>query len=364
MNAGLRDLVCCPECRHAPLELSVYETSSGSASEVDTGYFRCPSCRRFYFIAEGIPRFLTEEFAALIDVELPERIPEAFEPHRGEIDAFLSALDQDRPKTGASAWGIEDVAFWETEYAKRSEQEAMQEHVARSRPDAGARTYPRERMIFSRLRPRLEGGGTLLDMGCGYSQTIRAICNPSEIGYLYVGCDLALSPLQVGRKTLEGEFVQCSVEKPPFRSGAADALLLLGTLHHLSDPERALGLCLDAVRPGGAIAIHEVMGRGGVGKRLGVPADDESAHNESINWPRIRERMAGEVTSGAVRFGYSPVRAALPGWVGERMRTSPALTRLVLALDTLCIKTLGRVSSFFGPREVLVYAEKASTARD
>ena len=326
------------------------------------GYFRCPDCRRFYFIADGIPRFLTEEFAELIDAELPERVPEAFEADRNGIDAFLSLLDADRPKTGASAWGVEDVAFWETEYAKRSKQEAMQDQVARSRPDAGNRTYPRERMIFSRLRPRLEGGGTLLDMGCGYSQTVRAVCHPSEVGYLYVGCDLALSPLQLSRRTFPGEFVQCSVEKPPFRSGSADALILLGTLHHLSDPERALGLCLDAVRPGGAIAIHEVIGRSGVGKRLGVVADDESAHNESIDWPRIRERMAREVTAGTVRFGYSPVRDVLARGLGERMRSSPWLTQLVLALDTLCIKTLGRVSSFFGPREVLVFAEKTSAA--
>jgi hypothetical protein len=40
------------------------------------------------------------------------------------------------------------------------------------------------------------------------------------------------------------------------------------------------------------------------------------------------------------------------------MRTSPALTRVVLGLDALCINTLGRVVPFFGPREALIYAEK------
>jgi uncharacterized protein YbaR (Trm112 family)/SAM-dependent methyltransferase len=359
MRADLQDLFCCPECRHAPLELSIFETSEGSPSDVETGYYRCPACRRFYFIAEGIPRFLTEDFAELIDTELPKRLPEAFEAHRQEVEEFMALLNDDRARDESSAWGVEDAAFWESEYAKESEHAAMLDQVRRSRPDAGNRAYPRERLIFSRLRPRLEGGGIVLDMGCGYSQTIRAICHPSKVGYHYVGCDLALSPLRLSRRDLPGEFVQCSVEKPPFRSESVDAVLMLGTLHHLSDPESALGLAMATVRPGGAIAFHEVMGRRGIGKRIGVLPREESAHNEAIDWPRIRARMAGDVASAAIRFGYSPVRALLARWLGERMRSSPSLTQVVFALDTLCLNTLGRLLSFFGPREVLVFAEKA-----
>ena len=359
MREALRELVCCPHCAHFPLDLTVIEHSGADPSDVETGFFRCPACARFYFIAEGIARLLTEDFAALIDAEFPARHPGEFDAHAEELQRFLSLLGSERRAAHDATWGLEDVGFWESEYGETARQEAMLAQAERSRPDAGNRMYPREVTIFSRLRPRLAGGGVLLDFGCGAAQAVRTLCHPQEVGYRYIGCDLALNALLLNRRTLEGDYIQCSAEQPPFRPGCADAVIMLGTLHHLSDPARALELVLEIVRPGGVIGVHEVTGRTGAAKLLGpLLAGTESPHDDSVDLEGLRERLRAAGARGVVRRGGSPVRTLLASRLGEAMRTSPALTRTILTLDSACINTVGRVVPFFGAREAVIFAEK------
>ena len=359
MREALRELVCCPACAHFPLELTVIERASADPSDVESGFFRCPQCARFYFIAGGIARLLTEDFAELIDTGFAARHRDEFGSHQDELEVFLSRLSNGHPTATPATWGLEDVAFWEDEYGEAARQEAMLEQAQRSRPDAGNRMYPREATIFSRLRPRLSGGGILVDLGCGAAQAVRTLGHPQEVGYRYIGCDLALNALLLNRRTLEGDYIQCSAEQPPFRPGCADAVIMLGTLHHLSDPARALELALEIARPGGAVGVHEVTGRTGAGKLLGpLLAGTESPHDDSVDLEELRQRLRAAGTRGVVRRGGSPVRALLALQLGEAMRTSPPLTRAILALDAACINTLGRVVPFFGPREAVIFAEK------
>ena len=363
MREALRELVCCPRCGRFPLELTVIERSATDAADVEAGFFRCPGCARFYFVLEGIARLLTEDFAALVDTSLPDRHPGAFAAHGDELSEFLGRLAVRKPEASAATWGLEDVAFWEDEYGREARQEAMLAQVERSRLDAGNRMYPREVTIFRRLRPRLAGGGVLVDLGCGAAQAVRALCHPRDVGYHYIGCDLSLNALRLNRRTLEGDYIQCSAEQPPLRPGSADAVIMLGTLHHLSDPTRALGLALDIVRPGGAIGVHEVTGRSGLGRWLGpLLPGTESPHDDAVDLKQLRARLREEGTRGVVRRGGTPARTLLASRLGERMRTSPALTRAVLGLDALCMNTIGRVAPLFGPREAVIFAEKPTGA--
>lgn len=359
MREALGELLCCPRCAHSPLELTVIASAAGDPRDVETGYFRCPACARFYFIVEGIARLLTEDFAELVDTSLVQHHRDQFAAHEDEVEVFVSRLAARRPESFDAAWGIEDVEYWEDEYASTSRQEEMLAQATRSRPDAGNRMYPREVTIFRRLRPRLEGGGTLLDLGCGAAQAVRALCHPEEVGFHYIGCDLALSALRFNRRTLPGDFIQCSAEQPPFRPACVDALIMLGTLHHLSDPARALSHALEIVRPGGAVGVHEVTGRTGLGRFLGpLLSGVESPHDDSVDLPALRAQLHAARTRGVIRRGGSPARTLLAHRLGEQMRTSPALTRAVLGVDALCMNTLGRVAPFFGPREAVIYAER------
>jgi uncharacterized protein YbaR (Trm112 family)/SAM-dependent methyltransferase len=361
MQAFVSDLLCCPECGMHPLELTALETSELPRPEVETGFLFCPDCRRFYFIAEGIPRLLTEDFAELIDLSVPERFPDAFGARREQLDAFLSAVATGRARSAGSTWNVEDVAFWEDEVYGAEKGAAILQRAAAARRDAGNRTYPRERAIFGRLRSEI-AGGVMLDLGCGLAQAIRTLCHPDEVGYDYIGADLSISALRTNRRTLRGDFVQCTAERVPFRGESVDAVVMLGTLHHLSGHEDALRNAVAAVRPGGWIALDEVVARHHVMRRVrelvGLADEVQSAHNESAD-PAAIERCLADTADTLVKTRlYSPLRAALANVLSASMETRPWLTEQILVLDALCLSTLGRVSPFFAGNEMLVLARK------
>jgi len=365
MQAFVSDLLCCPQCSTHPLELTSLETSELPRPEVETGFLFCADCQRFYFIVEGIPRLLTEDFAELIDLSVPERFPDAFGARKAQLDTFLSAVATGRSRSAGSKWNIEDVAFWEDEvYGAQKGAEILQ-RAAAARRDAGNRTYPRERVIFGRLRSEIRAG-VMLDLGCGLAQAIRTLCHPDEVGYDYIGADLSISALRTNRRTLRGNFVQCTAERVPFRCESVDAVVMLGTLHHLSDHEDALRSAVAAVRPGGWIALDEVVARRHLMRRVrefvGLGEEVQSVHNESVD-PAAIERCLSDTADTLVKTRlYSPPRAALAHLLSASMETRPWLTQQVLVLDALCLSTLGRVSPFFEGNELLVLARKRARA--
>lgn len=337
---------------------------------METGFLFCSGCRRFYFIVDGIPRLLTEDFGELIDFSVPERFPDAFSNRKMHLDAFISAVSSGRPRAPGSTWNVEDISFWEGEvYGKQAEADLILQRAAAARRDAGNRMYPRERAIFSRLRSEIEAG-IMLDLGCGLAQAIRTLCHPDEVHYDYIGVDLSISALRTNRRTLHGDFIQSTAERVPFRPESIDAVVMLGTLHHLDNHEQALRSAVSAVRPGGWIALDEAVSRHHLARRFreltGLREEVQSAHNESVD-PATLERCISDDAQTVVKTRlYSPLRAVLAHFLSAPMETRPWLTKLVLVLDALCLGTLGRLSSFFEGREMLILARKhaaASSAR-
>ncbi len=382
MRPYLADLFQCPACNHFPLELEVFAERAAAfdppvpertcarvcgrnswqlvapenrcgkcvSTQVDTGYLYCAGCERFYFVVDGIARLITEEFVELLDLRLARSQPGLFRTRERELEAFLKRVAGAGPPSEVATWNLEDVSFWEHEVYGDSERVAREVgRVAVSRPDAGNRTYPRERNLFRTIRSRVRGG-ILLDIGCGFSQTIRVLCEPAAVGYDYIGTDLSISALRAGQSTLAGDFIQCTAERPPFRAETVDAIVMLGTLHHLANHEAALAELLGLLRPRGVIGLHEVTTR----RRA---AAVESAHNESIDL----ETVVPAIEKGAVvlrlKREYSPLRALLAGRLAEPMRRSPALTKLVLTADDAFLATLGRLPAL-GSRAALLLAEK------
>lgn len=392
MRPMVLDLLCCPACGAYPLELTALQTAqrpqiaasprapAGARAgaqprsddhlhpdadpelDVVTGFLYCTACERFYFIVDGIPRLLTEDFRELIDFSVPDRFRAAFGSRTPQLDAFLDSVSADAPRAAGSTWNVEDVAFWEGEvYGDDTASGRILQRAANARRDAGNRTYPRERVIFSRLRQEIKHG-IMLDLGCGLAQAIRTLCPPDEVGYDYIGADLSISALQTNRRTLRGDFIQCTAERVPFRPACVDAVVMLGTLHHLDDHEQALSSAIDAVRAGGWIALDEAVSRQHVARRLrqliGLRDEIQSAHNESVDPTTIERCLANATETVAMTRLYSPARAVLAHLFATSMETSPRVTEYVLALDGLCLMTMGRVATFFEGREILVLARK------
>jgi len=252
----------------------------------------------------------------------------------------------------SARWGIEDVAHWEAEYADSDEQVASRERIRSSRPDAGLRTRPREQHIFRHIRPHVRGK-VVLDVGCGNGQTVQALCHPNEVGYTYVGVDLSLSALLVNQRTLPGVFVQASATALPFQSQTFDAILMLGTLHHLHDQCPTLRRIVALLKPGGLIGLHEVTYRRGNHHVVG------SKHNEQVSLDAMLKTLRESCEIVSLKEEHSVFLHLVAGILGERARTSPGLTRGLLALDTIAAQ-LRYVHRALGPRGVLVLARKSS----
>lgn len=397
MHLRLLELLCCPACRHFPLDLNIFERralparsneaaetltqspvggslgaqhqilrdddehETGSA-EIESGYLYCPSCERFYFILNGIPRLITEEFSGLIDLSLIDAWPAGFSRHGSAFRDFIGLLERGASQSAGSNWQLEDVAFWETGvYGIPRVQEQYLERVRRSSAAAGDRTYPRERHLFRGLRPHIRND-VLIDVGCGIAQTIRILCDPMEVGYHYVGADLSLNALELNRATLAGDFVQCNVEEPPFREGSAAGVLSLGTLHHLEDQQATLLHLLRLLKPGGMIAIHEVTHRSRFAARwpvLSPMGSGESAHNDAVNAEELLRLLSDSCEIVSLKHEYSVLRGLLVRWLAEAMRERVWLTSVVLAIDDLFLATAGKLASHLQARAILVLARKS-----
>jgi SAM-dependent methyltransferase len=249
----------------------------------------------------------------------------------------------------SARWGIDDVAYWEAEYADSGEQVRMRERIRRSRPDAGLRTRPREQHIFRHIRPHLNGK-VLLDVGCGNAQTVQVVCHPDDLGYTYVGVDLSLSALLMNQQMFRGFFVQASATALPFQPETFDAILMLGTLHHLHDPCASLRQIMKLLKPGGLIGLHEVTYR-----RSHDSAG--STHNEQVSLDGMLATLSEACEIVDLKEEHSIVLHLVAGTVGERMRTSPGLTRVVLALDAVAGE-LRHLHTALGPRAALIVARR------
>lgn len=346
-------LLACPGCGYCELEVTSFLESSG---EIDEGYIHCPKCNRFYFIIERIARLITEDFSRLIDKGWAIRNCSRFAHLGDSLESFLERVDSPARLREAAVWSAEDMEFWERIYSNADMVAAQTTRVDSARADAGNRTYPRERHLFRYLRPDLRGK-TLVDIGCGYSQSIQVLAPPDECMYSYVGVDLSIDALRFAAQKVDGDFIQASADSLPFGPASVDVCISLGTLHHLHEPVLALTGILDILKPGGRVALHEVIRRSARGTRKAIV---ESAHNDAIDARAALDALRGACSEVRVVFEYSAVRSVAVGLLGGKMARSPLLTRLVVGADRLACVTVGRVSRRLGARAMLVLGRKAA----
>lgn len=365
LRSTLVSLLCCPECRHAPLELDVAEREGdASDSEVQSGSLYCDGCGRFYFILDGVPRLISERYAELVDLSLARKHPEIFAHRRKVFDSYLALLRDAPPSSASSRWALDDVQYWDSAYGSDEGQSALLRRIAASTPTAGDRTLVRERHLVGPIRGMV-AGKLVVDLGCGSAQAIRVLLDPGTHGYRYVGADLSAAVLVGNRRTMAGEFVQCSATEHPFVEGCADVLFLLGTLHHLPDQGDALEKMLGIVRPGGYVALHEVTRRSRLTEKLtrrSSPIQSDSAHNESIDLKATVATLSRYGTIVTFVREYTALRGLLTRHIADHMRSRPWLTALVLAVDRAFGRTVGRLVPALGFRAVAILARRHRVA--
>jgi len=115
---------------------------------------------------------------------------------------------------------------------------------------------------MSRSRP-LEGGSTILEIGCGRGAGARLILKAFRPG-LYHAMDLDLEMIRRAQRYLSPEerrkvsLYVGDVLALPYRDGSLDAVFAFGVLHHVPDWRAALREISRVLKPGGTYFLEEI----------------------------------------------------------------------------------------------------------
>jgi SAM-dependent methyltransferase len=101
---------------------------------------------------------------------------------------------------------------------------------------------------------RLPPGATVLDLGCGFGGGLATL---ASLGYLGIGLELA--PEAASGASEVGAVVIGDAERPPMRSGSVDGIVIECVLSLLPDKRSALTNAYEILRPGGRIALSDVV---------------------------------------------------------------------------------------------------------
>jgi SAM-dependent methyltransferase len=228
---SLSPLVSLLRCLHCRRALRAVEVASpGGYPELGPdGRLECSSCGSSYPVIGGTPRMLR---APLLG-DLRRRYPRArctpeYGPREVREDAPEQAVKRDTAASFAYEW---------TRFGMLRE-EWRKNFLGYMRP----------------LAPDWFANKLLLDVGTGSG---RHSYWASRLGARVVAVDLGAS-IDVARANLPAEAltVEADAEDLPFDEGAFDLVLLIGVLHHLSDPPRAMVSVSRYARPGGLVRLY------------------------------------------------------------------------------------------------------------
>lgn len=228
MNNDLVDLLECSWCHQGGFTL---EALAAGPTGVETGRLVCTSCKTWFKIDQGIvdllPRPLRRddlyrEFAARHGYDYapaPDAAASGSQKH-GQIEFFGTTVeDYEQNVVRTPLYHAINEAFYDLW-----------------------------------LVPNIRPGQRVLDIGCGVGEQAVAVAGR---GIRYVGIDISeemlrLAQDKVRRAGLTGsvDLVVGDGELQPVRPESFDGFYMLGCLHHMPDPARALRNAAARIKPG------------------------------------------------------------------------------------------------------------------
>ncbi|MGD9497097.1 MAG: methyltransferase domain-containing protein [Armatimonadota bacterium] len=284
-------VMCCPVCGGTPLDLVVDRLADETIAEGSLG---CPGCKRWYHVFDDIPSLMPQQLASSL-----KAADESWTKWRLAMGEFLSWRDE--------AWADPEQA--------------------RQRRENAAAMHGR----FLQFCELPASRHLCLDIGAGtghLADLLAAEC-------VYIGID----PLPGGRNPDRSEgpqhlprparpvsLVQGVAEELPFIDDAFDVALIVGSLDHCNDPERALAEACRVLKLGGTLGVllgvAEARPEGGIGAALrslaaalsgGSKPDVRPTHTFSFTREQLQELVGRHFQVDAVteESGRAFIRATV-----------------------------------------------------
>jgi SAM-dependent methyltransferase len=158
--------------------------------------------------------------------------------------------------------------------------------------DPDGRLAGRLAQLVGAVGGHVNGGGELLDLGCGTGELARHL---AAVGYRVTGCDIAPEMLRRARAADQAHAVRWIGLDPrwhllPLTSASLDAVVAASMLEYVSDPGGVLRECARVLRPGGILLctvpdmVHPVRW---LEWPLGLAARTPLSRVAQRAWPRL-----------------------------------------------------------------------------
>lgn len=200
MRARLLEFISCPDCGGELRVLSPIESDTG---EITSGQLACAGCQSDWPIIKGIPRFI--------------------EGVRGEGDLRDVYADSFGHQWTTFDWEREEDAF--------------------------------EFFQITDFTPESLAGKTVLDAGCGGGRLARVAAPHSGELFAFDYSIAVDKAAELCRDFPNAHFVQCDVNRHPFRDGRFDIVYSHGVLHHTPDTKASWDNLPRLVKEGGQFYV-------------------------------------------------------------------------------------------------------------
>ncbi len=274
----------------------------------------------------------------------------------GELEEVLQQLSQ--PK-GDNLWENEEREYWNKEiYVVKKAKSIGRNHLA------GNRNYPLEKNLFCKVRSQIKGK-LLLEIGCGEARYVANLLNPNVYNYQYIGIDLSPNALKIAQKNIgskKASFICRSMEEVPLNKTDCDVVLAIGAVHHAPSQEKLIRKLALSLTKDGLLLLNEPLKRPGVlgfiAQRVLKPIVREIGHEARLDEKKLLDEVKQNFKILFLKKEVSPLRTFLILFLWKPMEKSLSITKIVAAIDNLCINTLGKIFPVFDGGELYLVARK------
>lgn len=322
-----------------------------------------------YPISDGIAQLLAdpdtdvEHTVGLLSRTLDHLPPEYSTAVVRTIDRLRSRVGDD-----VGAWNREEMLYYDASVATEDSRRIVQADYA-DNPMWNV-FLPRWEHILAPILAELDDGW-LLEVGCGGARTVHWYLGRPGLTRRYVGVDISWARLLLARSLIpSGIFIQASAMNLPFADRAFSAVFGFGVFHHLPQPTAGIRNAMNALAAEGLFALHEPIDTPKLlpeQSRLRRSAErlmEGYEHSEHDNEIPLEETFAllesNRFQIIATEYSHSIARLLLDRLCDLLPQQAPrrAAYRLAMAIDTLTIQTLCRISKRFGPRGAIIVARR------